>query len=309
MEKVKINLIKKMVQNTKKISLEICNYALVSNGVLKSTSIENTIIMDVDLLDGMYLLSDLAKGKELIKKNVNDEFPTVGKLDDIDYVINTVNDFKTFIPFTSKDVGILSGVYVSKDGKVATDSHTMKYTTKELADEYIVVSDEALNLYSVLSDETFDIKINNTETEVNVDGITIISTLLVGNYPNFPAVIPKYPSESVTITKENKDVFKTLKKFGYKTFFSNAEELYVSNDFDGMLSDKVIDINNKAVDFGHDTGFNLEYFYAIINSDKVDFNMEYTSNKLPYIFNDTYLLMPIRGTKLDVNNNDELVIR
>ena len=325
MKKETIAFLKKFNQLTKKSSIRVEKLCMVEKNTLYITNFSNTVIItDCKLEEGVYNIADLAVGKELIlTKEDKAELPNY--LDKWNNSVKetitfkTLNDFGSFAKFTSKDIGVLQSIYTTEEGKIATDSHIAKYTTKYLDDKHLLVSTEAAELLAILQDTEILIegfKYHHIEADktsffkVESGNITVYSECTEGSYPNFPAVIPKKLKGCFTLDKEHTNMFKSLKKFKYLSYFKRITGDYAATTVDGVIADKMQGPGVKPINCNTDMAFNLDYLLKLLNDTGTDRTLvNYVNDKLPFVFNDSFLLMPIRGTKLQLNDNNILNMR
>ncbi|SDC43596.1 MULTISPECIES: DNA polymerase III subunit beta [unclassified Candidatus Frackibacter] len=157
-----------------------------------------------------------------------DEFPLLPEIESgTEYLLKQKN-LKTMIDrikfATSNDESrpfLTGGLLLVEDQllkMVATDSYRLSYTElnldKELSDNKVIIPSKTLDELSKLlsSEEEKEVQILTTDNQMLFDfsGITIISRLIEGNFPNYNQVIPNNFSTQVTVKR--KDLLNATKR-------------------------------------------------------------------------------------------------
>ncbi len=278
-------------------------YAMISNNKLYHISDNGRIEIDkIDLPNGIYKLCDLAIEKYLISndfdileyKEMYDKFNSYYIIEDeTTKKFNTINDFKSFLQYVSKDVGILSCIGINERGKVATDSHKLKDTTKT-SEDIFSINACCSQVLATLKYKTIDVLTDTKYAIFEAENVKVYVKNYEGNYPNYKAVIPTDNNDTITV--DRKDLVKLLtklKKFKYK-------QITLSSDFLHCLIPEVEYVNvNHNVKIEHsqaeyDIRFNLDMLLLICKDQNNDtLTLKTKSGKMPCNIGDS-LLMPLR---------------
>ena len=212
---------------------------------------------------------------------------------------------------------VMSGIFFELSGGdvrlVATDAHKLvRFTRKDLkteGDASFIVPKKPLNLLkNVLSGSDEDVKVEYNETNVrfSYEGITVVSRLIEGKYPNYDAVIPADNPYKMVISRV--DLMNSLKRV---SIFSNKSTHQVRLKMSGSeltLSAEDLDFSNAAKErltcqyIGDDMeiGFNSRFLVEMLsNLESEEVNLEMSAP------NRAGILLP--GVKAD-DNEDVLML-
>lgn len=104
---------------------------------------------------------------------------------------------------TSKVDGILSGIYFNNDEVVACDSNRICISKLKSESSFLLskkIGDEILKLFI---DSTVNFYIDNKNLYVYDKNIILKSVIMVGNYPQYKALLPKEQKYTVKFNKQN----------------------------------------------------------------------------------------------------------
>ncbi|MFO7818696.1 MAG: DNA polymerase III subunit beta [Halanaerobacter sp.] len=197
----------------------------------------------------------------------------------------------------------------------ATDTYRLAYREDELevegleVDEIIIPSKTLSELSKLLSDEEDEVKISITENQAlfNFSGISIVSRLIEGQFPNYKQVIP---DQNNTTARVNKDRLLSATKRAALLAKQDSNIIKVN-----LKSDKLIITANTPevgqayeevpIDLeGEETeiAFNARYLIdclKVISDEEV--NLELSGSLSPGVikttseYNYTYVIMPVRS--------------
>lgn len=305
LDKAQTAALKAFSKYKKGSAISIINYAKVYEERLyaiacpeREDSVE-IVIKNVQLDNGMYKIDDLVKGKILIYDNngiSSEDFPEMS-VDVLGYnkwekkwnLIETKNTFKDMLKFVSKDTGILSGVYLSDNGnKCATDSHVMYYETDERVGN-TVLSKQFCEFATIMKgDDTITVACSDKYSVIDTGVFCFGSRLLMGNYPNFPAVIPKNNDLKSSFDVNDKKVFAKLNSFLYRSIMFGPHNL-VKDD------NETVTLTTKLSDHPIGIAFNMKWFNMILGLSKGKSTMTMLNGKMPALIDGKYLIMPLRA--------------
>jgi DNA polymerase-3 subunit beta len=183
---------------------------------------------------------------------------------------------ETFVPFC--------GIYMAlKDGKivmVSTDGHRLSLAEREVdtdikEDISIIIPIKSIHeIMKVFRGEEGDVTISITEKEIGIEynGISFVSRLLEGEFPDYDKVIPKDNLIEVSLDREN--LYLVIKRV---SLMSSEKKSFVKFE----LEDNTLSISASSQDLG---------------DAEEDIETEYSGDKIKIFFNPRYITDVLRHT-------------
>lgn len=254
------------------------------------------------------------------------EFPTLADIEDAyEFEIETEKlarmiDRTRFAISNDETRYYLNGLYLQSvknpEGEfelraVATDGHrlTMSYTAcPNLASEFGVILPKKAVMEirrMVEGSKKVKIAVSRVKIKVAVDGITVVSKLIDGQFPDYEKVLPRGNNKIASLNKrvvsECVDRISTIatdKHRSVKFIVENSRMTLQVSTNDGSFAHEELDIDYK--DEKIETGFNSRYFLDIVNQiDREDMMIKFKDGISPVIIetkgmNSVFVLMPVR---------------
>jgi len=211
----------------------------------------------------------------------------------------------------------LNGVLIEVEGNqlkiVGTDGHRLSYTETELEESYtkrevILPRKVVIELIKLLNDndEPVTLKLNATQAVVEFDGLTIISKIIDGKFPDYNRVIPQNHQNSFLINRlqvlaamQRTSILSNEKFKGIRMLLSERLLKLISTN-----SDQEEAQDEMEIDYGGDIldiGFNVTYLIDVLNNSQAEdiefsFADENSSCLVTIPENDSYkyVVMPMR---------------
>ncbi|PIR86593.1 DNA polymerase III subunit beta [Candidatus Kaiserbacteria bacterium CG10_big_fil_rev_8_21_14_0_10_43_70] len=287
---------------------------------LQSTKGEKVILEEND---GNLIIKSKS-GETTIKSTPKDEFPSFPKPKSKnsykikkDILINGIQS----VSYASSNSMIrpeLASIYiVYSDSKlvfVATDSFRLaekKFNTPlnyEIPDILIPTKNaiEITNVIGNIDEEDIEVIFDESQINISIGNIRLVSRIIDGNFPNYNEIIPKsFSSEAILLKDDLANVLKKTRIFSgasqqvsfhiypknkiFSITARNSDVGEMSDDIEAVVSGDDIDIH-----------FNLQYIQDCVQSLKADsVNMQFAGEGKPLVIKGvpdqqfTYLVMPL----------------
>jgi len=211
----------------------------------------------------------------------------------------------------------LNGVLIEVEGNrlriVGTDGHRLSYTEAELSETYakremILPRKTVIELIKLLddSDELVQMQLSPSQVVIYLDGMTIISKVIDGKFPDYNRVIPQNHQNTFTINRlavlssmQRTAILSNEKFKGIRMLLSeHLLKLISTNSEQEEAQDEMeIDYQGDSLDIG----FNVTYLIDVLNnshSEDIEFSFadENSSCLVTIPDNETYkyVVMPMR---------------
>lgn len=210
----------------------------------------------------------------------------------------------------------LNGVLFSLDGDqlslVATDGHRLAYSRSVLENSYqraeVIIPRKAINeLLRLLEDSQQPVLIGITESNIFLEfsGISFLTKIIDGKFPDYKRVIPAYQS-SLLINRKTilsalirVSILSNEKFHGVRFILTEKNLKIISNNSEQEEAQE--DIETNYIDTAIDIGFNVNYLLDglnNINSETVFFSFGGANSSvlitIPDNDNYKYVVMPMR---------------
>lgn len=206
----------------------------------------------------------------------------------------------------------LTGVYIDS-GIWATDGHRAKITNPIPAiipnDNAVIIPANIIKMFGKLGAEFFA-SMDDTQILTTVERVKILCNSIEGPYPHIRAVIPSLFDNEIHIDSRDfkkldafldraKKLVKRTKKFAF-VVCSNCIKVHAIDIDSGLEISETLDnsyvTGGNPVNIGFDAAYAQQIERKIIKQDKnaVGFVIKYNTSISATLWNDSYLLMPVR---------------
>lgn len=206
----------------------------------------------------------------------------------------------------------LTGVYIDS-GIWATDGHRAKITNPIPAiipnDNAVIIPANIIKMFGKLGAEFFA-SMDDTQILTTVERVKILCNSIEGPYPHIRAVIPSLFDNEIHIDSRDfkkldafldraKKLVKRTKKFAF-VVCSNCIKVHAIDIDSGLEISETLDnsyvTGGNPVNIGFDAAYAQQIERKIIKQDKnaAGFVIKYNTSISATLWNDSYLLMPVR---------------
>ena len=206
----------------------------------------------------------------------------------------------------------LTGVYVDS-GIWATDGHRAKITNPIPAESKtgnaVIIPANIIKMFGKLNAEFFS-SMDDTQILTTVDRVKILCDAIEGPYPRIRAVIPASFDNEIHINSRDfkkldafldraKKLVKRTRKFAF-IIGPNYIKVHAEDIDSGLEISEILDnsyvTGDTPVNIGFDAAYAQQIERKIIKQDKtaISFVIKYNTAISATLWNDNYLLMPVR---------------
>lgn len=332
MENVKvIKLIGKALGTGKSSSLSVLNTFCIQGHKIVFTNLDTTVTLTTSesgtaIID--FKQFDKTGNIDVSKSSIPlEDFPgipqgeTTGSIEP-DIINDT--DLSTYKIAVSKDENraCLQGISISENGICATDGHIAVYDKLKTADCDVILMPETVTVIELLKNNGEVFKkvdvIENKYIRLESVNSTVFSKLIEGPYPDWHKVIPK----SICGNEEVNGVMQWVERPLHKTVVSYQDIQIVKNGLQKILpfvfpggkyvknydvvlyknymyaknsdSEKHVKIKMPCQLFEQAMAFNCKLLIEVLSNIKGDGEIKYSTMIGAVLFNDNFLLMPLR---------------
>lgn len=180
----------------------------------------------------------------------------------------------------------LNGVLIEVEGNqlriVGTDGHRLSYTEAELSEsftkrEMILPRKTVIELIKLLedSDEQVEMQLSPSQVVFNLDGMTIISKVIDGKFPDYNRVIPQNHQNTFTINRlavlsamQRTAILSNEKFKGIRMLLSEHLLKLISTNSDQEEAQDELEIDYTGDSL--DIGFNVTYLIDVLNNSQAE---------------------------------------